>query len=75
VPLGLVVTVGQGEIPAHLQPNVESTGWFKLGFALGRVLLAGVLIGGLYWVFIGRKRGGGTERTGSVNPASRHPRA
>ncbi len=56
LPAGLLVTVGQGEIPAHLQPNVESTGAFKFGFGLGRIVFFGLVIAGLYWFFIGRKR-------------------
>lgn len=44
-PAGLMITVGQGEIPAEHQPNVESTGAFKLGLGLGKMLPILLLIG------------------------------
>jgi hypothetical protein len=37
-PAGLLVTVGQGEIPPEHQPNVESTGAFQFGLGLGKLL-------------------------------------
>lgn len=50
-PAGLMVTVGQGEIPANLQPNVESTGAFKLGLGLGRMLPILLLVAVGYFVY------------------------
>ena len=50
-PAGLMVTVGQGEIPAHLQPNVESTAFFKLGLGLGKLLPFLLLVGVGYVVY------------------------
>lgn len=44
-PTGLMVSVGQGAIPAHLQVNVESTTAFKLGLGLGRMTFFLLLIG------------------------------
>jgi hypothetical protein len=50
-PAGLMVTVGQGEIPAHLQPNVEASGFFKLGLGLGKMLPILLLLGAGYVVY------------------------
>jgi hypothetical protein len=44
-PVGLLITVGQGEIPAEHQPNVESTGAFQFGLGLGKLLAIGLLLG------------------------------
>ncbi|MCZ8164801.1 hypothetical protein [Silanimonas sp.] len=50
-PAGLLITVGQGEIPAAHQPNVESTGAFKLGLGLGKMLPILLLLGIGYVVY------------------------
>jgi hypothetical protein len=54
-PVGVFVTVGQGEIPAELKPaeRVESSSAYGAGRILGGLLLLGLL----YWFFIGRRRG------------------
>lgn len=44
-PAGLLVTAGQGEIPAEHQSNVESTGAFQFGLGLGKLLPILLLIG------------------------------
>ena len=50
-PAGLLITAGQGEIPAEHQPNVESTGAFQLGLGLGKLLPILLLIGVGYVVY------------------------
>jgi hypothetical protein len=50
-PAGLLITVGQGDIPAEHQPNVESTGAFQLRLGLGKMLPILLLIGVGYVVF------------------------
>jgi hypothetical protein len=50
-PAGLLITVGQGEIPAEHQPNVESTGAFQFGLGLGKLLPILILIGVGYIVY------------------------
>ncbi|GAB3734342.1 hypothetical protein GCM10028794_12640 [Silanimonas algicola] len=59
-PAGLLVTVGQGEIPAIHQPNVESTGAFQLGLGLGKLLPILLLIAlgyVVYRIILARRRG------------------
>jgi hypothetical protein len=50
-PAGLLVTVGQGEIPAEHQPNVESIGAFQFGLGLGKLLPILLLLGVGYVVY------------------------
>lgn len=50
-PAGLLVTVGQGEIPAEHQPNVESTGAFQFGLGIGKMLPILLLLGIGYIVY------------------------
>ena len=50
-PAGLLITVGQGDIPAAHQPNVESTGAFQIGRGLGKLLPILLLIGLGYIVY------------------------
>lgn len=50
-PAGLLVTVGQGEIPPEHQPNVESTGAFQFGLGLGKLLPILLLLGVGYVVY------------------------
>lgn len=50
-PAGLIITVGQGEIPPEHQPNVESTGAFQLGLGLGKMLPILLLVAVAYGVF------------------------
>lgn len=50
-PAGLLITVGQGEIPVEHRPNVESTAAFQLGLGLGRMLPILLLIGVGYVVY------------------------
>ena len=59
-PAGLLITVGQGEIPPQHQPNVESTGAFQLGLGLGKMLPILLLLGIGYVVYrvIQSRRGG-----------------
>jgi hypothetical protein len=54
-PVGVFVTVGQGEIPAELKPveSVESSSAYGVGRIFGGLLLLGLL----YWFFIGRRKG------------------
>ena len=49
-PAGLLITIGQGEIPAAHQPNVESTASFQFGLGLGKMLPILLLIGVAYVV-------------------------
>lgn len=59
-PAGLMVTVGQGDIPPELQPNVESTGAFQFGLGLGKMLPILLLLGvgyALYRVALARREG------------------
>jgi len=50
-PAGLLITVGQGEIPPSLQPNVESTGAFQFGLGIGKMLPILLLVGVGYVVY------------------------
>jgi hypothetical protein len=54
-PVGVFVTVGQGEIPAELKP-AESVG-SSSAYGAGRIFGGLLLLGLLYWFFIGRRRG------------------
>lgn len=59
-PAGLLITIGQGDVPEAYQPNVESTGAFQLGLGLGKMLPILLLIGVGYVVYrvILSRRGG-----------------
>lgn len=54
-PVGVFVTVGQGEIPAEMKP-VENGGGPSFAYALGRIFGFALLLGLLYWFFIARHK-------------------
>lgn len=54
-PVGVFVTVGQGDIPAELQPSAGGSGEssaFNFGYILGLLAFLGLL----YWFFVARHR-------------------
>lgn len=53
-PVGVFVTVGQGEIPAEMKP-VESGG-SSFAYTLGRIFGFALLLGLLYWFFVARHK-------------------
>lgn len=52
-PVGVIITVGQGEIPAELAGGGEAS---SMPYRIGRVLGIAAFIGLMYWLFIGRTR-------------------
>jgi hypothetical protein len=55
-PVGVFVTVGQGEIPAEMKPVESGSGGSSFAYSAGRIAGTLLLLGLLYWFLIARHK-------------------